>query len=103
MKKIKRKVLKDLQKRVAFNSKELSKKERLIIRKAEILRGTEGWRDVLEEINNFGGNGSITKIRNLCKHTGRTRGILVSYGLSRMEWRRLADKGEIPGIRRASW
>lgn len=103
MKKIKRKVYKDIQKRVSYKLGEISRRELLTVRKSEVLRGTPAWWEVVEKINNLGGQGSITRIRNICKHTGRAKGVLVSYGLSRMEWRRFADKGEIPGVRRASW
>jgi hypothetical protein len=39
----------------------------------------------IAQLNNYGGIGSITKVRNLCKYTARAKGILVSYGMSRME------------------
>ena len=103
MKKIQKKVYRDLKKRREFQVNEITKREALSIRKAEILRGSEAWMFAIEKLNTFGGLGSITKVRNLCKYTGRTKGVLVKYGMSRMEWRRYADKGEIPGIRRASW
>lgn len=103
MKKIKRKVMKDLKKRISFSKAEFSRKELLILRKSSPLTGSEGWLSAIHELNNKGGEGGITRIRNICKNTGRSRGILVLYGLSRMEWRRFADRGEIPGIRRASW
>ena len=103
MKKIKRKVYKDIQIRSNFYSNELSKRELLCIRKAPQLMGTETWKNAIDHLNNKGDLGSITLIRNLCINTGRARGVLVPFGLSRMEWRRFADKGEIPGFRRASW
>lgn len=46
---------------------------------------------------------SITKIRNICQITGRTRGVITNYGVSRIVFRQLADSGKIPGLRRASW
>lgn len=103
MKFIKHKVYKDLLKRIDFHKSELDRRELLAIRKSEVLKGTPGWWKVVEKLNNMGGKGSITRIRNLCYHTGRPRGVLSSFGLARLEWRRLADIGLIPGIRRASW
>lgn len=44
-----------------------------------------------------------TRIRNRCLYTGRGNGILPEFKMSRMQFRRLADIGKIPGIRRASW
>lgn len=95
--------MKDLQKRISFSKTEFSRKELLILRKSSPLTGNEGWLAAIHELNNQGGKGGITRIRNICKNTGRSRGVLVSYGLSRMEWRRFADRGDIPGYRRASW
>lgn len=103
MKKVQRKVLKDLQKRIDFQQHELKRVQLLAIRKSTQLVGSLPWQFALDQINDFGGKGSITRVRNICRHTGRSRGILVNYGLSRLEWRRYADRGEIPGVRRASW
>lgn len=47
-------------------------------------------------------NSSITRLRNRCLITGRGRGVLPEFGLSRMEFKRRVEKGEIPGIRKAS-
>jgi small subunit ribosomal protein S14 len=43
-----------------------------------------------------------TRIRNRCLYTGRGRGILSEFRMSRIQFRRLADSGLIAGIRRAS-
>ena len=100
---IKHKVKKDLLKRINFQKGELDRRELLSIRKSSVLIGSPAWWNAVDTLNNIGGKGSITRIRNICKITGRPRGILTSSGFSRLEWRRWADRGEIPGIRRASW
>lgn len=41
------------------------------------------------------------RFRNICRVTGRGRGVI--RGLARQEWRQRADRGEIQGVRRASW
>ena len=46
---------------------------------------------------------SSTRIRNRCFATGRPRGILKKFNLSRLCFREMALKGEIPGITKASW
>nr|YP_009310477.1 ribosomal protein S14 [Pyramimonas parkeae]AOT98962.1 ribosomal protein S14 [Pyramimonas parkeae] len=48
-------------------------------------------------------NASITRLRNRCIITGRSRGIYQKFKLSRLNFRRLAVKGLIPGIFKASW
>jgi len=44
-----------------------------------------------------------TQQRNLCLETGRARGVLNSYGLSRIEIKERGELGEISGWRRSSW
>ena len=46
---------------------------------------------------------SITRVRNRCMLTGRPRGILSQFRLSRMEFRKLADAAELPGMTRSTW
>tara|TARA_X000000368_G_scaffold383995_1_gene342274 strand:+ start:96 stop:401 length:306 start_codon:yes stop_codon:yes gene_type:complete len=46
---------------------------------------------------------SHTRIRTRCFKTGRPRGVLRRFNLSRMAFREMALKGEIPGITKASW
>jgi len=43
------------------------------------------------------------RVRNRCAVTGRSRGYMRKFGLSRITFRELALKGEIPGVRKASW
>lgn len=44
-----------------------------------------------------------TRYRNRCKLCGRPRGYLRQFGICRLCFRELALKGEMPGIRKASW
>jgi small subunit ribosomal protein S14 len=46
---------------------------------------------------------SPVRIRNRCQLTGRSRGNLRAFGLSRNQFRELALNGLIPGVRKASW
>lgn len=48
-------------------------------------------------------NASPVRLRNRCKLTGRGRGYIGYFGVSRLMFRDMATKGRIPGIRRASW
>lgn len=45
----------------------------------------------------------ITRIRNRCLITGRSRGIVKKYKVSRITFRKLVHMGIIPGVRRATW
>ncbi len=46
---------------------------------------------------------SPTRVRNRCALTGRPRGFLRNFGLSRIAFRELALQGQIPGVTKASW
>lgn len=46
---------------------------------------------------------SPTRLHNRCSITGRPRGYLRRFGLSRIAFRELALDGKIPGIVKASW
>ena len=48
-------------------------------------------------------NSSKTRLRNRCLLTGRPRGFLRAFGLSRIAVRELAHRGELPGVKKASW
>ncbi len=44
-----------------------------------------------------------TRRQNRCQLTGRSRGVYRKFGVSRIVLRELALKGQIPGMRKASW
>lgn len=46
---------------------------------------------------------SATRVRNRCNQSGRPRGFLRHFGLSRIALRDMALNGLIPGVRKASW
>ena len=46
---------------------------------------------------------SATRVRNRCNMSGRPRGFLRHFGLSRIALRDMALNGFIPGVRKASW
>jgi len=48
-------------------------------------------------------NSSPTRIKNRCAETGRPRGYMRTFGLSRIAFRQRASQGEIPGVTKASW
>lgn len=46
---------------------------------------------------------SPIRVRNRCSQTGRTRGYLRKFGVSRIAMRKLALEGQIPGVVKSSW
>lgn len=56
-----------------------------------------------EELQKLPRNASPTRVNNRCNLTGRSRGYIRKYGVSRIKFRELALDGKIPGVRKASW
>lgn len=48
-------------------------------------------------------NSSAVRLKNRCQLTGRPRGYIRYFGLSRGVFREMALDGKIPGVRKASW
>jgi len=48
-------------------------------------------------------NASPVRLHNRCKLTGRPRGYMRRFGISRVTFRELASAGKIPGVTKASW
>jgi small subunit ribosomal protein S14 len=78
------------------------KREAMVARYAEKrarLKAEGNW----EELDRMPVNGSKVRLRNRCRLTGRPRGYMRYFGISRVKFRKLALEGKIPGIRKASW
>lgn len=48
-------------------------------------------------------NSSAVRMHNRCKLTGRPKGYMRQFGISRVTFRQMASEGLIPGIKKASW
>ncbi|ACQ70546.1 MULTISPECIES: 30S ribosomal protein S14 [Exiguobacterium] len=48
-------------------------------------------------------NSSPVRLHNRCSITGRPHGYMGKFGISRIKFRDLAYKGQIPGVKKASW
>jgi small subunit ribosomal protein S14 len=48
-------------------------------------------------------NSSKVRLHNRCNLTGRPKGFMRQFGISRINFREMALKGLIPGIKKASW
>jgi small subunit ribosomal protein S14 len=57
----------------------------------------------VDSLNKMPKNSSPTRLRNRCQFTGRSRGFLRKFKLSRLCFREMANQGLIPGIVKASW
>ncbi len=48
-------------------------------------------------------NSSPVRMHNRCKLTGRPKGYMRQFGISRINFREMASTGLIPGVKKASW
>jgi len=48
-------------------------------------------------------NSSPVRLHNRCSITGRPKGYMRIFGVSRIQFREMASHGLIPGVRKASW
>ncbi|MDD4727634.1 MAG: 30S ribosomal protein S14 [Dysgonamonadaceae bacterium] len=78
------------------------KRAKLIARYAEKRARliAEGDYDALQSIPK---NASPVRAHNRCKITGRPKGYMRQFGLSRIQFREMASQGWIPGVKKASW
>ncbi len=66
-------------------------------------------REALKEAGDYLGlqklpkNASPVRLHNRCKLTGRPRGYMRQFGLSRVTFREMALNGMIPGVKKCSW
>ena len=56
-----------------------------------------------EDLQSIPRNASPVRLHNRCKITGRPKGYIRLFGISRIQFREMASKGLIPGVKKASW
>lgn len=80
----------------------LAKKQRLVAKYAEKRAALKAAGDSAG-LQKLPKNSSPVRIKNRCAVSGRSRGYMRPFGLSRIEFRELAREGKIPGVKKASW
>lgn len=79
------------------------------LKRQQMIKKYAARRAELKEMGDFEGldklprNASPTRWKNRDSLTGRPRGYMRKFGLSRISFRRKASKGEIPGVTKGSW
>ena len=78
------------------------KREKMVAQyaaKREALKKAGDWK-ALDELPK---NSSKVRLKNRCQLTGRPRGFIRHFGISRIAFRDMALEGKIPGVKKASW
>jgi small subunit ribosomal protein S14 len=78
------------------------RREQIVKRYAELRRQLKKERNYAA-LAKLPRDSSPTRLRNRCELTGRSRGVLRKFKISRIMLRELALTGKIPGLRKASW
>ena len=59
--------------------------------------------DAMMKLQKLPANSAKVRMHNRCGLTGRPRGYMRQFGLSRVTFREMANQGLIPGVKKASW
>jgi small subunit ribosomal protein S14 len=78
------------------------KREKLVARYAEKRKALKEAGDY-EALDKLPRNSSPVRLHNRCNLTGRPKGYMRKFGISRVLFRQMAGEGKIPGITKASW
>lgn len=83
---------------IARDKKRMQMHDKYAAKRAELKKMGD-----LEGLAKLPRNSSPTRKKNRCAETGRPRGYMRTFGLSRVAFRKHASQGEIPGVTKASW
>ena len=78
------------------------KRAKIVAKYAEKRRALKEAGDY-EALQKLPRNASPVRMHNRCKLTGRPKGYVRTFGISRVMLREMANKGLIPGLKKSSW
>ena len=78
------------------------KRQRLVQKYAEKRKKLKESGDY-EGLQKLPKNASPVRLHNRCKITGRPKGYMRTFGISRVLFRKMANSGLIPGVKKSSW
>lgn len=99
---MKKQIKKNINQRYLFDQQE---KQRLILKSItqnRILPTNIRWK-IQKKFLPLLANSSVTRIKNRCLLTGRSRSISRFFKVSRLQLRKLASEGKLPGLSKYSW
>jgi len=78
------------------------KRQQLVEQYTEIRRELKAKGDI-EGLRKLPRDSSPTRLKNRCEVTGRPRGYIRKFKMSRIAFREFAHKAQVPGVKKASW
>lgn len=79
------------------------------VKRAKLVKRYAEKRAALKEAGDLAGlsalprNSNPVRLHNRCQLTGRPKGYMRMFGISRIQFREMASKGLLPGVKKASW
>jgi len=70
--------------------------------KEAVIAGESAY-DIYQQLQKLPKNASSVRMHNRCSITGRPKGYMRQFGISRIQFREMASAGLIPGVKKASW
>jgi small subunit ribosomal protein S14 len=83
---------------IARAAKKVKLSQKYAAKRAELLAAGD-----YEGLQKLPKNASPVRVKNRCAISGRSRGYMRDFGVSRIVFRELARDGKIPGVKKASW
>jgi small subunit ribosomal protein S14 len=90
-------------KRARLVEKYAARKAALKQEAKELAKNGESSYEVYQQLQKFPKNASSVRKHNRCSITGRPKGYIRQFGISRIQFREMASAGLIPGVKKASW
>lgn len=97
-----KKIKKNIKQRYLFKNLEKKRLIYKIISKNLNLEKKLRWK-IQQKWFFFDKNSSMTRIKNICIFTGRSRSVYRLFKMSRIQLRKLASEGFLPGVSKYSW
>ncbi|MBQ5404631.1 MAG: 30S ribosomal protein S14 [Bacteroidales bacterium] len=79
------------------------------VKRAKLIAKYAAKREALKQAGDYVGlqklprNSNPIRLHNRCKLSGRPKGYIRMFGISRMQFREMASNGLLPGVKKASW
>src|SRR6476620_4268886 len=89
--------------RIKIVNAKWDKRQALKTRSADLSLTEEERAEARVGLNKMPRDSSIIRVRNRCGLTGRARGYLRKFKISRLTFREMANMGMIPGVTKSSW
>lgn len=90
-------------KRAKLVEKFAARKAALKAEAKELAKNGESAYEVYQQLQKLPKNASSIRMHNRCSITGRPKGYIRQFGISRIQFREMASAGLIPGVKKASW